>query len=47
LHQRTIGSLPQVREEARQIGCSAYFHKPVSGKSLLEAITNAVHVSNQ
>jgi FixJ family two-component response regulator len=35
---------PEIREEARQIGCSAYFHKPVSGKLLLEAIANAVNV---
>ena len=33
---------PEIREEARQIGCSAYFCKPVSGKLLVDAITNAV-----
>lgn len=33
---------PEVREEARQIGCSAYLRKPVPGKLLIEAITNAV-----
>jgi FixJ family two-component response regulator len=34
---------PKVREDALQIGCSAYFRKPVPGKLLLEAITNAVN----
>jgi FixJ family two-component response regulator len=37
---------PEVREEARQIGCAAYFRKPVPGQSLVEAITNAVNVSS-
>ena len=37
---------PEVREEARQIGCSAYFRKPVPGKLLLEAINNAVNLTN-
>jgi FixJ family two-component response regulator len=30
-----------IREEALQIGCSAYFHKPISGKLLLDAIARA------
>ncbi len=29
---------PRIREEARQVGCSAYFSKPVPGKPLLGAI---------
>ena len=33
---------PEVREEARQIGCAAYFRKPVPGKLLVEAITTAI-----
>jgi FixJ family two-component response regulator len=37
---------PEVHEEARQIGCSAYFHKPVSGKLLVAAITDAVNRSS-
>jgi len=32
----------QVRDHARQVGYSAYFRKPVSGKLLVEAITNVL-----
>ena len=39
----TAHDAPGVREEAERAGCSAYFLKPVPGKSLLEAITKAVH----
>ncbi len=35
---------PEFYEEAWQAGCSAYFRKPVPGKLLVEAITNAVNV---
>jgi FixJ family two-component response regulator len=35
---------PKIREEARQVGCSAYLCKPVPGKLLLEAITKAVNL---
>jgi FixJ family two-component response regulator len=35
----------EVREEALQIGCSAYFHKPISGRLLLEAIARAIDLS--
>ena len=34
---------PKIREEAEQIGCSAFLRKPVHGKLLLEAITRAVN----
>ena len=37
---------PETREEARQIGSSAYFCKPVPGKLLLESISKAVSPSN-
>lgn len=33
---------PEVREEARAVGCSAYFRKPVPGEQLIEAIGNAI-----
>ncbi len=34
---------PESREEAQRAGCSAYFCKPVPGKLLLDAITNAIN----
>ncbi len=34
---------PQIREEAQQVGCSAFLRKPVPGQLLLKAITNAVN----
>jgi FixJ family two-component response regulator len=34
---------PKVREEAEEVGCSAYFRKPVPGRLLLEAINKAVN----
>jgi FixJ family two-component response regulator len=37
---------PKTREEARQIGSSAYFCKPVPGKLLMESISKAVSPSN-
>ncbi len=36
----------EIREEARQAGCSAYFRKPVAGLSLVEAINKAVNASS-
>ncbi len=33
---------PKVREEAEQVGCSAYLRKPVPGRLLLEAISKAL-----
>ena len=39
----TAHDAPGIREEAQQAGCSAYLLKPVSRKSLLEAITKAVN----
>ena len=39
----TAHDAPGVREEAERAGCSAYFLKPVHRKSLVEAITKAVH----
>jgi len=33
---------PKVREEAEQVGCAAYFRKPVPGQSLIKAISEAV-----
>ena len=38
---------PKVREEAQQVGCSAYLRKPVPGQLLLEAINKAVHPDSQ
>ncbi len=38
---------PKVREEAEQVGCSAYLRKPVSGHLLIEAINNAVHPTSR
>lgn len=37
---------PEVRDQARQVGCAAYFRKPVQGKLLVEAITTAVGKGN-
>src|ERR1051326_4512960 len=37
---------PEVREEARQIGCSAYLRKPVAGPLLVEAINSAINASS-
>jgi FixJ family two-component response regulator len=34
---------PATREEAREVGCSAYLRKPVPGKALIEAINKAVN----
>jgi len=34
---------PNVREEAEQVGCSAYLRKPVPGQLLLEAISKAIN----
>jgi len=34
---------PETREEARRAGCSAYFCKPVPGRLLLDAVTNAIN----
>lgn len=36
---------PQIREQAQEVGCSAFLQKPVPGKLLVEAITNAVNQS--
>ncbi len=33
----------RTREEAREVGCSAYLRKPVPGKALLDAISRAVN----
>ena len=33
---------PKIREEAQQVGCSAYLRKPVPGQLLIEAINKAV-----
>ncbi len=33
---------PKVREEAEEVGCSAYLRKPVLGQLLLEAISKAL-----
>jgi FixJ family two-component response regulator len=37
---------PEIREQAKLAGCSAYFRKPVPGKLLVEAINTAVRTSN-
>ncbi|HOB97838.1 MAG TPA: response regulator [Verrucomicrobiota bacterium] len=37
---------PEFCQEARQIGCAAYFRKPVPGKLLLEAVHNVVNAPN-
>jgi FixJ family two-component response regulator len=39
----TAHDAPGVRQEAERAGCSAYFLKPVPGKSLIEAVTKAVN----
>lgn len=39
----TAHDTPEVRAEAERGGCSAYFVKPVPGKSIIKAITRAVH----
>ena len=36
---------PEIRDQAKQAGCSAYFRKPVPGKLLVEAINIAVGAS--
>jgi FixJ family two-component response regulator len=41
----TAHDAPGVREEAQQAGCSGYFAKPVRGQLLIEAISKAVHQS--
>ncbi|HOY60146.1 MAG TPA: response regulator [Verrucomicrobiota bacterium] len=38
---------PETHQEARQIGCAAYFRKPVPRKLLLEAIHHVVNAPNQ
>lgn len=37
---------PKIRDEAQQVGCSAYLRKPVPRQSLLEAIGKAVKPRN-
>jgi FixJ family two-component response regulator len=37
---------PKIREEAREVGCSAYLRKPVPGQLLIEAINHAVKPSS-
>jgi FixJ family two-component response regulator len=37
---------PKIREEAERAGCAAYLRKPVPGKLLIQAITEAVKPSN-
>jgi len=37
---------PEVRDQARQLGCAAYFRKPVPGKLLVDAIHHAVGAGN-
>lgn len=34
-------------QEAREINCSAFLHKPVAGQVLIEAIRHAVHPTSQ
>ncbi len=36
----------KVREEAQELGCSAYLRKPVLGRLLLEAIGKALNLKN-
>ncbi len=33
---------PATRDQAEEVGCSAYLRKPVPGKALIDAITQAV-----
>ena len=42
----TAHDAPGVREEAERAGCSAYFSKPVPGRLLVAAITEAVNPSS-
>ena len=39
----TAHDAPGVRKEAQRGGCSAYFLKPVLGRSLIKAVTDAVN----
>ena len=39
----TAHDTPEARAEAERGVCSAYFLKPVPGKSIIKAITDAVH----
>jgi FixJ family two-component response regulator len=43
----TAHDAPGVREAAERGGCSSYLLKPVSRKSLIEAINQAVHTSRR
>jgi FixJ family two-component response regulator len=38
---------PDAEEQARRTGCVAFFHKPVSGRALLEAVRRAVASSGR
>jgi len=38
---------PELREEARQAGCSAFLCKPVSGELLINAIRHAINVAQK
>lgn len=37
---------PEVRQKAEQVGCAAFFRKPVPGRLLVEAITNAIRIKH-
>jgi FixJ family two-component response regulator len=43
----TAHDAPGVRQEAEHAGCTAYFLKPVPGKSILAAIAKAVNPSGR
>lgn len=37
---------PEIRQQALQVGCSAFLLKPVRGVMLVDAITKAVHLTH-
>lgn len=43
----TANAEPDAEEQARRAGCVAFFHKPVPGRALLEAVRRAVDPSGR
>jgi len=43
----TASDEPDIREQALQTGCAAYLHKIESGKSILAAISQAIHSGSE
>ena len=38
---------PEIRKKTQEAGCAGFFHKPLPGSALLEAVRNAVSASRQ